>query len=618
MTLSTSNAQAAYKVLHQCAVYMLDYYWAVTPPVLATRAYYLFDTLIMETATRIFSPAGYITPQPAQLRSRRAAALQALPIRLGGGGLPTAASTGPGAFVAACAAVGTVEPLYNTVLPTLAPHLQDALDAICTQCSCDSSAELPPAIHKAISFQADGQILSTLYSPDLPHPRRKKLQSIISTAIATSQRALLLESCDPDKVPPVCGQDEYDMYHTSLVLLRSQATRILQSPLWFRENRIPTLPFIFFWRYYLGLPRLIRCGRPTLPPIHLPPPSQDQLAWWPMPGEYGPAPVPDTEPAPQLEVCALNHGCAATMSATGAHTCACWATYGARYGTHNGYTHVLYKAAEAAVAPGTTEPTTRAVLLEAFTEDECRALCPRAQSKKATAIATTVARLAESIQLLLPGTREHAEQTNALRQALAEARDKRATKGVRFDIMIELRAMTILADVAGVHPTAKSLLAALRSWRRKVADGLSVSAGVVANNPTARLPSPAVVRTEISKQQRYKITMQLARNQFPRLRKSKPVLLIPIVTHLGEMSPDMITMVEHLTCMAGADYVPSYMTMGQPRKRFTGAFRSRLKDHIMAVNARGFGRALMAAGNPMTGHVLDPADIDLPSWEEEY
>ena len=112
--------------------------------------------------------------------------------------------------------------------------------------------------------------------------------------------------------------------------------------------------------------------------------------------------------------------------------------------------------------------------------------------------------------------------------------------------------------------------------------------------------------------------MQVVHSQHPRKRKNKAHLLIPIVTHLGEMSPDMIKMVEHLTSAAAADFTPGYMTMGQPRKRFTGAFRSKLKDHIMAVNARGFGRALMATGNPMTGHVVDPADIDLPSWEGEY
>ena len=43
------------------------------------------------------------------------------------------------------------------------------------------------------------------------------------------------------------------------------------------------------------------------------------------------------------------------------------------------------------------------------------------------------------------------------------------------------------------------------------------------------------------------------------------------------------------------------ITMGMSRKRHTGAFRTRLKDAVMADNAAGFGRALAAAGNPMGG-----------------
>ena len=127
------------------------------------------------------------------------------------------------------------------------PHLRDALDAICTQCRCDSTAELPPAIHKAISISPAGLLQPVLYSPDLPPTRRKKLQSKLSNAIAVQHRALLLASCDPEAVPPSKGQDVTDMLHTSLVLLRSQQSRILQAPLWYPENRIPSLPFVFFW-----------------------------------------------------------------------------------------------------------------------------------------------------------------------------------------------------------------------------------------------------------------------------------------------------------------------------------------------------------------------------------
>ena len=40
----------------------------------------------------------------------------------------------------------------------------------------------------------------------------------------------------------------------------------------------------------------------------------------------------------------------------------------------------------------------------------------------------------------------------------------------------------------------------------------------------------------------------------------------------------------------------------------------------MAANARGFGRALMAAGNPLTGHVVNDDDDmhDMLDYEGQY
>ena len=197
---------------------------------IASSAQYLFDTLIFETAVRILSPAGYKVPKQAKLRDRRAALIQSLPASYGGGGLITAANIGPAAYIASCTAVGSVEPLFNRVMPSLEPHLRDALDAICSQCRCKDHETLPPAIRKALDISPDGLILLPLYSPDLPPIRRKKLQLIISKAISQVHRALLLLSCDPDIVMPTRGQDLLDMLHVSLLLLRSQSGRILRAP----------------------------------------------------------------------------------------------------------------------------------------------------------------------------------------------------------------------------------------------------------------------------------------------------------------------------------------------------------------------------------------------------
>ena len=84
----------------------------------------------------------------------------------------------------------------------------------------------------------------------------------------------------------------------------------------------------------------------------------------------------------------------------------------------------------------------------------------------------------------------------------------------------------------------------------------------------------------------------------------------------------MIKLIEVLTHEASLQYSPGPLTMGISRKRHTGAFRTRLKDAVMAANAAGFGRALAADDNPMGGGcricLSDLDDLEAPSWDVAY
>ena len=112
--------------------------------------------------------------------------------------------------------------------------------------------------------------------------------------------------------------------------------------------------------------------------------------------------------------------------------------------------------------------------------------------------------------------------------------------------------------------------------------------------------------------------MDLLANQVQsRKRASLPSLVAGIVTHLGELSPGMIGLIETLTSAAGQAYRNGILARGLSRKKFTAIFRTKLKDAILAANAAGFGQALMAAGNPMAGWMMAPESIesDLPDWD---
>ncbi len=85
----------------------------------------------------------------------------------------------------------------------------------------------------------------------------------------------------------------------------------------------------------------------------------------------------------------------------------------------------------------------------------------------------------------------------------------------------------------------------------------------------------------------------------------KPILIPAVVTHFGELGRDTISLVERLTSVAGKQFcVRNPHTRGITKARVTAAFRSRFKDALLAANARGFGEALIATGNPIAGWAL--------------
>jgi hypothetical protein len=132
----------------------------------------------------------------------------------------------------------------------------------------------------------------------------------------------------------------------------------------------------------------------------------------------------------------------------------------------------------------------------------------------------------------------------------------------------------------------------------------------------AREPSPAVVITAKNKANQYRRLMDIAANQVQnRKRDSLPTFVAGIMTHLGELGPGMIDLIETLTSTAGQAYQGGILARGLSRSKTTAIFRTKLKDALLAANARGFGQALVAAGNPMAGWMLPPDELDMPDWD---
>ena len=276
-------------------------------------------------------------------------------------------------------------------------------------------------------------LLSDFTANDLhTPPTRRLLQKQLTGAVAAHQRVDLRASCDHRKVEPMPGTSTVDMLQTHLVTSRSQQTRILQSPLFYKENRVTALPLVFFLRYYVGLPPLIRRGRATQPVSE----CDAALICF----EHRVVP-PKNNRGYVEEVCALNHGEQCGLGPTAGHSINCPSTFAARYRAHNGYTRLFQTAAgwlDTIVCH--REPPTTGILMDELTYDECRALCPKILTVEKAALATlfheTMMQLA-SIDINIAG---HETEMTDVQHRIATAITAlgNSTKGVRLDLLIEL------------------------------------------------------------------------------------------------------------------------------------------------------------------------------------
>ena len=134
------------------------------------------------------------------------------------------------------------------------------------------------------------------------------------------------------------------------------------------------------------------------------------------------------------------------------------------------------------------------MLHEAYSDGELNSMCPRV-------LTTATKDRQKAVKACLVAINDSPVGDPASLAAMADLTRLLATdadaKGVRLDLAITLPSgRELLIDFAGVHPTASSIQAGVSRWCENMRAGESVAAGVVATNPMARIPSPAVSTTE--------------------------------------------------------------------------------------------------------------------------
>jgi hypothetical protein len=170
-------------------------------------------------------------------------------------------------------------------------------------------------------------------------------------------------------------------------------------------------------------------------------------------------------------------------------------------------------------------------------------------------------------------------------------------KGLRVDSILEFGDAVFWVDMGATHATQISLLQPVTKWVQELSAASREAGGVLRANAMLMEPSPAVRRACNRKHDAYKPLLDVAAAQVKAgSRTHMPVFVAGIVTHTGEMAPELITLVESITMQFARTITPSDLEDGLSRSRRTGFFRARFKDALMVAMAEGFGRTLVAAG----------------------
>ena len=166
------------------------------------------------------------------------------------------------AFLATTYAV-LLDPLVSTLTQFISKDVDRAYEIYYGSFGDRNHEEITDLIK---GFPPDTRSLFEACSNSLQHSttKRMKMQTRLTSASMVHERDKLRDLVDSAKHDPTEGTTKTDMAHVALSLRRSQQSRILNAPLCHQSNRVQADNFIFHWRYYLNLLRLIRRGRPRI------------------------------------------------------------------------------------------------------------------------------------------------------------------------------------------------------------------------------------------------------------------------------------------------------------------------------------------------------------------
>ena len=576
LKLAKLNPHAAYRLTGTALNAALDYYLRCTPPDLISEAIANFDRLIEQATLTCLELTEHDTPQCCPTRMANYNARRCLSLGHGGAGHTTAKVKAPCAFIAATLATMDAEPLLENARINIGHRLAPSFALLASNLATtdlnfvtEVARTIPTSV--ALFIAPHNSSTPCEFRPDSNPLAMRMVQGILVKECSKVARLQVELSNNHDR-GYIEGRSAHDINHNQLCVNRSQLSRIFQGSLYHYRNRLTQYGFAFQARYFFNLPALIPLCRDTGEQLGL---TNEQRGF---------------------PVCAAGHPDTCTLDPTGNHATACDGGRKARYALHERINRTIIAFASEAGAQTRREPATADLLQNFCTADQIRTWFPKCSNPVTKQRAIVLRQLCDSYATLPRGEGRDNAMMNI--HAFASATPG-GSKGLRIDAQITFEDLEFWVDGGSVHPTSNSSLPAVSKWVKRLSIANMEAAGFAHNNMMLQEASPNVRAACAKKHGTYQGLIDIAMAQHKAgSRQLLPIFVAAIISHSGEMAPELITLIEHITMQFARSITARELEDGISKSRKTGEFRARFKDALMAAVSEGWGRALASAGQP--------------------
>ena len=391
------------------------------------------------------------------------------------------------------------------------------------------------------------------------------VQSVVTQHVQAKARTDLNELVDKHYTEGKANKS--DVIHTRVMTNKSMLTRALMAPLTDEKNNIAASLFGPWLRFILNLPLPVPCN------------------------EAGTQPTDSDVPTFTCQTCGRQ------CDHNGDEFCGCTNAAAPRAIMHIELAKVVQTFGEEALGETHYEPGTSEVLLNLLTPEDCRTRFPKAKKGEAGIHDDLLARLLKAIR-----TTTSPEERKKLLQEVGHATNKHVahmsdSKGLRIDVQIKLPRHELLIDVGTTHHTQKSMTTQMFAWATAIQASEKRARTHNILVPPNITPTPVVGTVVKNKVTKYSPLMRvLEAHHLLKKRSNMPKFYACIASHGGELSPHFHEVIELLAAQVKQRYKRERPMDGLTPAQAAASFRTRFKDRIATVVAKGFGRMARMGG----------------------